>query len=105
MDDLLLFTPSKSSHVAKLDDLLKALLRNGLKVSSKCQLFKTNLHFMGNKIFMQNKGVCTKPHRSILEAIQNYSSHYSKMIQNLCVNGKFSKHVLPRATETIKAHM
>ena len=30
MDDLL-FTPSKGSHVVKLEDLLKALLKNGLK--------------------------------------------------------------------------
>ena len=28
MDDLLLFTPSKSSHMAKLENLLKALLKN-----------------------------------------------------------------------------
>ena len=34
MDDLLLFTPSKRSHIAKLD-LLKALLKNGLKISLK----------------------------------------------------------------------
>ena len=27
MDDLLLFTPMKKLHVAKLDDLLKALLK------------------------------------------------------------------------------
>ena len=31
MEDLLLFTPSKGSHIAKLEDLLKALLKNGLK--------------------------------------------------------------------------
>ena len=31
MDDLLLFTPSKSSYMAKLEDLLKALLKNGFK--------------------------------------------------------------------------
>ena len=31
MDDLLLFTPSKESHMDKLEDLLKALLKNGLK--------------------------------------------------------------------------
>ena len=31
MDDQLLFTPSKKSQVAKLEDLLKALLKNGLK--------------------------------------------------------------------------
>ena len=31
MDDLLLFKPSKGSHMAKLEDLLKALLKKGLK--------------------------------------------------------------------------
>ena len=35
MDDLLLFTPSKNSHMNKLEDLLKALLKNGLKISQK----------------------------------------------------------------------
>ena len=44
MDDLLLFTPSKDSHMNKLEDLLKALLKNGLKISpEKSQLFKTRL--------------------------------------------------------------
>ena len=53
MDDLLLFTPSKSSHMAKLSDLLKALLKNGLKISpKKCQLLTTNLNYMGNEIFI-----------------------------------------------------
>ena len=33
MDDLLLFIPSKESHMNKLEDLLKALLKNGLKIS------------------------------------------------------------------------
>ena len=33
MDDLLLFTPSKKSQMDKLEDLLKALLKNGLKIS------------------------------------------------------------------------
>ena len=71
MDDLLLFTPSKSSHMAKLEDLLKALLKNGLKIfPKKCQLFRTNLTHMGNEIFIQNKRVCIKPLRSRLEAIQ-----------------------------------
>ena len=35
MDDLLLFTPSKGSHMTKLQDLLKALLKNGLKFAPK----------------------------------------------------------------------
>ena len=33
MDDLLLFTPSQKSHMDKLKDLLKALLKNRLKIS------------------------------------------------------------------------
>ena len=71
MDDLLLFTPSKQMHMRKLEDLLKALLKNGLKISPrKCQLFKTELQYMGNTIFIQGKRVCVKPLRSRLEAIQ-----------------------------------
>ena len=31
MDDLLLFTPTKKVHISKLEDLLKVLLKNGLK--------------------------------------------------------------------------
>ena len=39
MDDLLLFTPSKKVHMDKLEDLLKALRKNGLKISpKKCHL-------------------------------------------------------------------
>ena len=71
MDDLLLFTPSKETHMNKLKDLLKALLKNGLKISpKKCQLFKTSLQYMGNEIFIENKKICVKPLRSRLQAIQ-----------------------------------
>ena len=56
MDDLLLFTPNKQSHFEKLEDLLKALCKNGLKISpKKCQLFKNELQYMGNTIFIENK--------------------------------------------------
>ena len=71
MDDLLLFTLSKGSHMDKLEDLLKALLKNSLKISpQKCQLFRTNLKYMGNEIFIENKRVCVQSLRSRLEAIQ-----------------------------------
>ena len=71
MDDLLLFTPLKNSHITKLEILLKALLKTGLKIfPKKCQLFGTNLHYMADEIFIQNKRVCIKPLRSRLEAIQ-----------------------------------
>ena len=71
MDDILLFTPSKRSHIDKLQDLLKALLKNGVKISPrKCQLFRTNLQYMGNEIFIQNKRVCVKLLRGRSVAIQ-----------------------------------
>ena len=71
MDDLLLFSQSKGSHIAKSEDFLKALLKNGLKISpKKCQLFRTNLQYMGNKIFIKDKRVCVKPLRNRLEAIE-----------------------------------
>ena len=62
MDDLFLFTPSKKAHIAKLEDLLKALRRNGLKISSKkCQLFRTELQYMENTIFIKERRVYVKP--------------------------------------------
>ena len=71
MDNLLLFTPMKSSHFDKLEDLLKALCKNGLKISpKKCQLFKTDLQYMDNTIFIRDKRVCVRPLRCQIEAIQ-----------------------------------
>ena len=62
MDDLLLFTPSKKAHLAKLEDLLKVLRNNGLKISpKKYQLFRTELQYMGNTIFIKERRVCVKP--------------------------------------------
>ena len=55
----------------KLEDLLKAYLKNGLKISPrKCQLFKTSLQYMGNKMFIQNRNVSVQPVLSRLEVIQ-----------------------------------
>ena len=49
MDNLILFTPSKESHMNKLEDILNALLKNGLNISpKKCQSFRTSLQYMGN---------------------------------------------------------
>ena len=62
MDNILLFTPSKNLHMNKLEDLLKALLKNGLKISpKKCQLFKSSLQYMENEIFIETKKVCVQP--------------------------------------------
>ena len=60
----------KSSHFEKLEDLLKTLCKNGLKIFPKrCQLFKTELQYMDNTIFIRERRVCVKPLRSRIEAI------------------------------------
>ena len=62
MDNLLLFTLTKKSYIAKVEDLLMVLLKNGLKISlKKCQLFHKELQFMANTIFIKDKRVCIKP--------------------------------------------
>ena len=51
------------SHMTKLEDLLKALLKNGLKDISQesVNCLRTELQYMGNTIFIQGKRVCVKP--------------------------------------------
>ena len=76
-----LFTPSESSHMAKLEDLLKGLFKEWIEnIPKEMSIFKTNLNYVGNEIFIQNKRVCIKPLRSRLEEIPNYSPHYSERI-------------------------
>ena len=71
INDLLLFTPSKIAHIAKLEGPLKALRKNGLKISlKKFQLFRMELQYMGNTIFVKDRRACVKPLHSQLEAIQ-----------------------------------
>ena len=36
----------------------------------KCQLFRTELQYIGNTIFIKDRRVCIKPLRNRLEAIQ-----------------------------------
>ena len=70
MDDLLLFTPTQKAHISKLEDLLKSLLKNELKISpKKCQLFKKELQYTGNVTFIKDRKVCIKPLQSRVEAM------------------------------------
>ena len=81
MDDLLLFLiPQRRDTLSKLEDLLKTLLKNGLKISPrKCQLFKTELQYMGNITFIKDRNVCDRPLRSKVEAILELNpSHNTK---------------------------
>ena len=53
MDDLLIHS-TKVAHWKLLEQLLKSLYKNGLRHSpKKCQLFKTQLTYMGNEFHKQ----------------------------------------------------
>ena len=56
MDDLLLFIPTKKAHIEKLEYFLKALLKNGLKLSPrKCQIPKKGITIYGETPFLLKK--------------------------------------------------
>ena len=107
MDELILFTPSKESHMNKLEDILNVLLKNGLKVSpKKCQLFRTNLQYMGNEIFIENRKVCIKPLRNRLEAIQKLQPpKTSKGCRSFAGVVNFLSMFWSRLTKTFKTYI
>ena len=70
MDDLLIHS-SKQEHWELVESLLKAMIKNGLKLSpKKCQFFKTNLTYMGNQFVIHNKTMTITPLKGRTEAIQ-----------------------------------
>ena len=107
MDDLLLFTPSKIAHIAQLEDLLKALRKNGLKISpKKCQLFRMELQYMGNTIFIKDKRIVVKPLHSQLEAIQKIKlPTMAKQCTSFAGMVNFVSLFCPELTETVEAYI
>ena len=69
MDDLLIHS-TKTDHWKLLKQLLKSMCKNGLRLSpKKCQLFKTNLIYMGNEFTITKRTMTITPLRSRTEAI------------------------------------
>ena len=69
MDDLLIHS-TRVDHWKLLEQLLKSVCKNGLRLSpKKCQLFKTNLIYMGNEFTMTKRTMTITPLRSRTEAI------------------------------------
>ena len=70
MDDLFIHS-SKQAHWELLEDLLKAMIKNGLKLSrKKCQLFHTTLTCMGNDLVIRGKSITITPLKRYTEVIQ-----------------------------------
>ena len=69
MDDLLIHS-TRVDHWKLLEQLLKSVCKNGLRLSpKKCQLFKTNLIYMGNEFTITKRTMTITPLRSRTEAI------------------------------------
>ena len=69
MDDLVIHS-TKVDHWKLLEQLLKSMCKNGLRLSpKKCQLFKTNLIYMGNEFTINRRTMTITPLRSRTEAI------------------------------------
>ena len=69
MDDLLIHS-TKADHWKLLEQLLKSMCKNGLRLSpKKCQLFKTNLIYMGNEFTITKRTMTITLLRSRTEAI------------------------------------
>ena len=69
MDELLIHS-TKIDHWKLLEQLLKSMCKNGLRLSpKKCQLFKTNLTYMGNEFTISKRTMTITPLRSRTEAI------------------------------------
>ena len=69
MDDLLVHS-TKAEHWLLIEQLFQSMMKNGLRLSpKKCQFFKTNLVYMGNKFVISQKSITVTPLRSRTEAI------------------------------------
>ena len=69
MDDLLIHS-TKMAHWKLLEQLLKSMCKNGLRLSPrKCQLFKTKLTYMGNEFSIDRRTMTITPLRSRTENI------------------------------------
>ena len=71
-DDIILFSPDKTSHKTHLTDVLTALSNNGLKVSpKKCKLFRNDVEYMGHRIIITSQGeACIQPMNDRCAAIR-----------------------------------
>ena len=69
MDDLLIHS-TKVAHWKLLEQLLKSMCKNGLRLSpKKCQLFKTQLTYMRNEFSINKRTMTITPLRSRTEAV------------------------------------
>ena len=85
MDDLLIHI-TKVDHWKLLEQLLKSMCKYGLRlIPKKCQLFKTNLIYMGNEFTINRRTITITPLRSKTEAINKIpTARTPKQCKSFC---------------------
>ena len=62
MDDLIIFSKDKQSHIRHLKYVFLALIKHQLKISpKKCQVFMKLIQFLGHEIAIIDGRPCIKP--------------------------------------------
>ena len=86
MDDLLIHS-TKVAHWKLLEQLLKSMCTNGLRVDSKkCYLFKSQLTYMGNEFSINRRIMTITPLRSRTEAINKIKYLHQKHLNSAKVS-------------------
>ncbi len=85
MDDILTFS-KKADHWQRLEDLLKAIIKHGLKLSpKKCQLFRNELLYMGNMFSTKDGEVSVSTLKTRVESMQNTPTpRTTKEVKSFC---------------------
>ena len=84
LEDLLIHS-TKVAYWKLLEQLLKSMCKNGLRLSpKKCQLFKTQLTYMGNEFSINKRTTTITPLGSKTEAINKIPT--SKHLNNAKVS-------------------
>ena len=104
MDDLLIHS-TKVDHWKLLEQLLKSMCKNGLRLSpKKCQLFKTNLTYMGNEFTIAKRTMTITPLRSRTEAIIKIPTPRTpKQCKSFCVVVNYLSLFCPDLQKLLKA--
>ena len=105
MHDLLIHS-TKVAHWKLLEQLLKSMCKNGLRLSpKKCQLFKTQLAYMGNEFSINKRTMTITPLRSRNQAINKLPTPKTpKQCKSFLWCSKLFVIVLPRFTKIVKAN-
>ncbi len=103
-DDIIIYSPCKKSHKIHVKLVLEALIKHGLKISTrKASLFRRSLTFMGHKLLVDDDGhVCITPLGDRCAAIRNMTRPNSaKSCRRFCGMVTYLASFLPRLQELL----